>query len=105
MRKLYLIDPGPRPFFGALVDHLWGPGCDFDSDGNDDPALAGGWTELTVTLRSNDAQRVDIDPLDDDAPLVLVIRSEKPELAHAAASYLQSGTGGTVRNAPPGGRG
>jgi hypothetical protein len=52
-----------------------GPGCNCDTDGNEDEAPPDAWTELTVALRPvSDQQRVDVDPLDDREPLVLVIR-------------------------------
>ncbi len=101
MHYVYLSSPGPRPFFGDVAEHLWGPGCDYDSDGNDDEALPDGWTELTVTLRPDDTQRVDIDPLDDREPLVLVIRSEHEGLARRTANFLRASAGGELSNDPP----
>jgi hypothetical protein len=101
MHAFYLVAPGPRPFFGDVAEHLWGRDCDFDSDGNDDQPPADGWTELTVTLRPEYEQRVDIDPLDELQPLVLVVRSEHEELARKAASFLQSEAGGELRYSPP----
>jgi len=105
MHCIYLIAPGPRPFSGDVAEHLWGPGCNIDSDGNDDQAPLDGWTELTVALRPECEQRVDIDPLDGREPLVLVIRSEHEELARKAALFLQSETGGELSNDPPQDRG
>jgi hypothetical protein len=105
MYSIYLIAPGPRPFFGDVAEHLWGPGCDCDSDGNADQALPDGWTELTVALRPDCEQRVDIDPLDDREPLILVIRSEHEVLAREAAIFLRSMTGGELSNNPPQDRG
>lgn len=101
MHEIYLISPGPRPFFGVVAEHLWGPGCDVDSDGNADGVLPDGWTELTVALRPEGEQRVDIDPLDDREPLVLIIRSEHEDLAREAAIFLQSQTGGELSDRPP----
>src|SRR5215475_1854413 len=105
MHCIYLIAPGPRPFSGDVAEDLWGPGCNIDSDGNDDQAPLDGWTELTVALRPECEQRVDIDPLDGREPLVLVIRSEHEELARKAALFLQSETGGELSNDPPQDRG
>ena len=105
MYTIYLIAPGPRPFFGDVADHLWGPGCDVDSDGNADEPLPDGWTELTVALRPGCEQRVDIDPLDDREPLVLVIRSEHEALARKAAIFLRFEAGGELTDDPPQGRG
>ena len=48
----------------------------------------GGWTELTVALRPECEERVDVDPSDDSEPLVLVIRSESADLARKAALFL-----------------
>ena len=105
MHSIYLIAPGRRPPFGDVAEHLWGPRCDFDSDGNEDEALVDGWTELTVALRPNCEQRVDIDPLDDREPLVLVISSEHEALVREAANFLQSVAGGVLAHDPPQNRG
>jgi len=101
MYCIYLIAPGPRPFFGDVAEHLWGSDCDYDSDGNDDQAPPDGWTELTVALRPECEQRVDIDPLNGLEPLVLVIRSGHEELARKAALFLQSQAGGELSDDPP----
>jgi hypothetical protein len=105
MHCIYLIAPGPRPFSGDVAEHLWGPGCDYDSDGYDDQALRDGWTELTLALRPDCEQRVDIDPFDDREPLVLVICSEHEELARKAAFFLRSEAGGELSYDPPQNRG
>jgi hypothetical protein len=103
MYYIYLISPGPRPFFHNVAEHLWGQGCDYDSDGNADPLQPDSWTELTVALRPDCEQRLDVDPLDDREPLVLVIRSEHEPLARRAAIFLQSSAGGELSDdAPPG---
>jgi hypothetical protein len=99
--RFYLVDPGPRPFFGDVAYHLWGKDCDFDSDGNDDSPEPDGWTELTVTLRPGYQQRVDIDPLDDLSPRVFVIRSAHRGLAKKAALFLQREAGGNLSKSPP----
>jgi len=105
MHRIYLIGPGPRPYFGDVADHLWGPACNCDTDGNADQAPPDGWTELYVALRPvSDEQRVDVDPLDDRKPLVLVISSENEELARKAA-ILQSEAGGELSDDPPQDRG
>jgi|SRR5215510_8169786 len=106
MRCIYLIGPGPRPYFGDIAEYLWGPGCNYDSDGNEDKAPPDGWTELTVALRPVcDEQWVDGDPLDDREPLVLVICSQNEELARKAALFLRSEAGGELSDDPPPGRG
>jgi hypothetical protein len=58
-----------------------------------------------VALRPvSDQQQVDVDPLDDREPLVLVIRSENEELARKVAIFLQSEAGGDLSDDPPQGR-
>jgi len=105
MHCIYLIGPGHRPYFRDVADHLWGPGCNCDTDGNEDEAPPDGWTELTVALRPvSDQQRVDVDPLDDREPLVLVICSKNEKLARKAAIFLQSEAGGELSDHPPQGR-
>ena len=49
----------------------------------------------------SDQQQVDVDPLDDREPLVLVIRSENEELARKVAIFLQSEAGGDLSDDPP----
>lgn len=105
MTTYYLTGPGDRPHWPSIAAELWGAGCDIDSDGNDDEGLPGGWTELTITLRPDYKQRVDIDPLDAAEPMVLVISSETTELAKRAAIFLQSHTGGELSERRPLGRG
>ena len=73
---------------------------------NEDEAPPDGWTELTVALRPvSDEQRVDVYPLRDREPLVLVICSENEELARKAALFLRSEAGGELSDDPPQGRG
>jgi hypothetical protein len=105
MYYIYLISPGPRPFFGDVAYHLWGAGCDCDTDGDAYDSLTDSWTELTVSLRPDCEQQVDIDPLDDLQPLVLVIRSKHESLAREAAIFLQSSAGGELSNDRPKDRG
>ena len=101
MFSYYLNSPGERPHFPSVAHHLWGNECDFDSDGNDGEASVGGWTELTIALRPDCQERVDVDPLDDDEPLVLVILSESDDLAKTAALLLQSHSGGKLSDQQP----
>ena len=84
---LFIVRPGPRPPFTSVAEHLWGSGVDFDSDGNSSYLGDTSWTELTIQLRPEYEQRVDIDPVSDD-PLVLKVSSSSEELALRAARYL-----------------
>jgi hypothetical protein len=88
-------NPGPRPPFGAVAEHLWGAGVDVDSDGDSSTPEDRNWTELTVIRRSKDAERVDVDPVS-DTPLVLKVVSESRDLALRAAEFLARTTGGAL---------
>jgi hypothetical protein len=101
MSTYYLVGPRERPYWQSLAHELWGPDCDIDSDGNDDEGLPGGWTELTIALRPDGEERVDIDPLDTIEPMILVIRSDDADLAKRAATFLQARTGGELSELPP----
>ncbi len=103
MARFLLSAPGPRPPYYRVAEHLWGEGCDFDSDGDSSEPAATDWTELTVTLRGKaweqDAEieeRVDIDPVDADGLLVLAIKSDNETLARRTAEFLQGTAGGKL---------
>lgn len=102
MARFFLRGPGPRPAYYKIAEHLWGVGCDFDSDGNSSHPDATDWTELTVSLRpteqdSRDSeQRLDIDPADDPHRLVLEITSDSDDLARRAAEFLRDTAGGDL---------
>jgi hypothetical protein len=55
MARFLLTSPGSRPPFYRVAQHLWGAGCNFDSDGDSDFPDARDWTELTVVLRDENA--------------------------------------------------
>jgi hypothetical protein len=98
-RVLYIKNPGPRPAYYLVADHLWGRGCNVDSDGNSVPANSTEWTELTLSLRdSAESQHLSIDPVS-LAPLVLVVRSHDADLCERAAAYIVSCAGGSVDDA------
>lgn len=90
----FVIKPGPRPPFGQVAANLW---CDapFDSDGNSESPGDSSWTELTIALRPECKQRVDIDPVC-DSPLVLKVVSSSPSLAEQAARFLALHTQGQL---------
>lgn len=90
-----VTNPGPRPPFGFLAEHLWGAGVDFDSDGNSVTPDDRDWTELTVIRRDASAERVDIYPLE-GATLVLRVVSDSRGLAFRAASFLAHESGSSV---------
>lgn len=93
---VYLVGPGDRPAFSAVADHLWGMGCDIDTDGDSGFPDDHAWTELSLRLRVlNPWQQVHIDPVS-TAPLVLAIRSPGERLALQAAQFLQTRAGGEL---------
>jgi hypothetical protein len=65
---------------------LWGKGVDIDSDGNSQYPESTNWNELTLILRSDISQRVDIDPIEDGK---LKIKSEDHDLLVKVSSYLR----------------
>lgn len=100
MHKLYLIAPGPRPPFYEVAQALWG-NADFDSDGDSDTPDAVDWTELTLSRRPDEVERVDVDPVGGAGPLVLCIKSENAELTRRAADFLWQRAGGSLSASTP----
>ena len=76
-----------RPAFWKLAEHLWGTGCDIDSDGDSRTPDDEEWPELTLSLRGKPDQHVTVDPLPEE-PSTLAVRSTDPGLAKKAAAYL-----------------
>jgi hypothetical protein len=87
--------PGARPPFGFLAEHLWGPGVDFDSDGNSRTPDDREWTELTIIRRDHSGERVNVDPVS-DAPLILRVVAQSHEIAFKTAQFLATTTGGRL---------
>lgn len=100
-----LVSPGLRPPFSEVAFHLWGPECNFDSDGDSNDPQSPNWTELRVILRNDSGgwlqddgvlQRVDIDPIS-FRPLTLRITSKDKSLSNSTAEFLLKTCGGTLR--------
>jgi hypothetical protein len=102
VHAFFLAGPGPRPPYREVAHHLWGEGCDVDSDGNSEPDPATpDWTELTVILRPGETQRIDVDPIVDEEhgqirPLILIVTSQNEALARKAAHFLRDRCGGRL---------
>jgi hypothetical protein len=96
IHEISLVDPGPRPPFYLVADHLWGKGCNVDADGNSATRDATDWTELTLILRPDYQARVDVDPVEGAQVLTLRISSEQELLARRAAVFLAAHSGGTL---------
>jgi hypothetical protein len=98
MRKFFtaqISNPGRRPPFYLVAEHLWGAGCNIDSDGNSRTPCDTEWTELTISQRDDSAAAIEVDPLSTE-PLVLAVRSEDRELCRKAAQFIISSGGGTL---------
>ena len=93
--SIQITPEGPLPAFYCIAEHLWGAGCDVDSDGDCISPDDRQWTELTLSLRGTSGERLDIDPLS-IMPLTLVIRSARAVLCQRAADYIGSVSGGSV---------
>ncbi len=84
--KLEII--GEMPAYYKIADFLWGDGANIDSDGNSENPNSTNWTELTLILRSDTEQRIDIDPIDDRDKL-LILKATTEELMIKTVSYLK----------------
>ena len=92
--------PGPRPVYYLIAEHLWGTGCNIDSDGDSRTPEDSDWTELSLSLRGAPGQQLDIDPISTE-PLVLVVRSPQASLCSKAVKFIISFSGGTVESMVP----
>ena len=84
---VHISAAGRRPAYWKLAAHLWGAGCNIDSDGNSRTPDDEEWTELTLCLRGTPGQVVSADPLVDE-PSTLAVRSADPVLAQKVAAFL-----------------
>jgi hypothetical protein len=93
---IHLREPGPRPAYYLVAHHLWGAGCNIDSDGNSATREDTNWTELSLFLRgAPPSEQVHVDPVS-ELPLVLNIWSPSGELCNRVAKYLVSTSGGVL---------
>ena len=96
---IHLVNPGPRPPYYLVAEHLWGPGCDVDSDGDSDTPEDSKWVELSLFLRgATKADQVHIDPVSED-PLVLAVRSPSQSLCERVVTFLLAISGGSIEKA------
>ena len=79
----------PLPPYYCIAYALWGEGVDFDSDGDSNDPESTTWRELTIILRPDYKERLDIDPLKDDRNL-LVMKATSNELLVSAYNFLRS---------------
>ncbi len=83
--KIDLI--GPLPPYYEIAYSLWGKNSNFDSDGDSYDPESTSWTELTLILRSEKNQRIDIDPIDGTKSLML--KTTSIELKQKVINFLQ----------------
>lgn len=98
---IHVIQPGPRPPCHRIAEHLWGAGCNIDSDGNSETPADTSWTELTLVLRAT-GERIDIDPVSTQ-PLILKVRGESVRLVLKAVAIIIEHSGGDISLAGCGG--
>jgi hypothetical protein len=95
MTRYWIVAPGPRGAFTRYIAFLWEAGHNCDTDGNSESIDDHTWTELTLINRSNQAERVDIDPID-ESPLILGVRSDREYLSARMAYAIAVTSGGTL---------
>ena len=79
---------GAFPPFFKISDFLWGSEANIDSDGDSVPINSINWTELTLQLRSELEERIDIDPLEGSTGF-FKLRATNEELAKKTISFLR----------------
>ena len=84
--KIELV--GSLPPYYKIAYSLWGQDADFDSDGNSYEPESTSWTELTLILRSDENQRIDIDPVEEKDSLIL--KTTSSELEEKVIQFLQN---------------
>jgi hypothetical protein len=79
---------GPMPPYWQVADAVWGKGAEIDSDGDSATPDDTNWRELTLVLRSDRDQRLDIDPLETDRDTV-ELSATSSELLKRLLGYLR----------------
>jgi hypothetical protein len=79
---------GPMPAYYKVADHLGGADSDIDSDGTSETAESTDWDELTIILRSDREQRIDIETISSKENSLLLCASSK-ELSESAMQLLR----------------
>ena len=79
---------GPMPAYYKIADHIWGVDADIDSDGNSETADSTDWNELTIILRSDREQRIDIETISKKKNSLLLCASSN-ELSESAMRFLR----------------
>ncbi|WP_415896406.1 hypothetical protein [Neptuniibacter sp. QD57_21] len=77
------------PPYYKIAEYLWGIDADYDSDGDSINPESGNWTELTLILRADEAQRIDVDPVSGKEQTLSLVASTE-ELLEKTITYLES---------------
>jgi hypothetical protein len=93
--RLLVEVTGPRPPYGAVIDHIWGSGVDVDSDGDSRSPEDREWTDLWVAKRPECTEIVSVMP-ESESPLVLAVESDSIELAQGAAAFIAQEANGRI---------
>jgi hypothetical protein len=93
--KIYVLTPEERPDYRLVTTYLWHDFHNVDTSGNSYNPASREWTELTITNRENQIERIDVYPVQ-QSPLILVIKSNLDYLAARTAYFLARQTHGKV---------
>ena len=79
---------GKLPAYYDIAEYLWGKNVDIDSDGNSESPEDNDWSELTLILRSDENQRIDIDQIEGNSKQ-LILRATTNELLSSVLKFLK----------------
>jgi hypothetical protein len=72
-----------------ISDFLWGKQADIDSDGNSNTPESIDWTELTLQLRDETEERIDIDAIEGKVGL-FQLKASSEALARKTVDFLKN---------------
>jgi hypothetical protein len=80
---------GSFPSCFEISDFLWGKQADIDSDGNSNTPESIDWTELTLQLRDEAEERIDIDAIEGKVGL-FKLKASSEVLARKTFDFLKN---------------
>ena len=96
MTEIVVIVDKPRPDFRVLIDLIYGPGRNVDTDGDAKEVWSRDWRELYIRDRENDVSGVEIYGAPEPSPK-FGVTSDDAELAELAALYLYVSCGVVIQ--------
>lgn len=78
---------GMLPPFSEVAYAIWGDDVDFDSDGDSINPDSTTWRELSIILRPDYEERLDIDPISDDKDTIKIVATSQ-QVLDAAYKFL-----------------